>query len=171
MMHYPAFILLFILSLLFLLKGQRRMNHSSFGVVCTTVVLGYFAKPVNCPRVVTEVVATFSPRRYVQLGSRAECVRHYGVLAEERLPLFLFWNTSSREFVTAWEQNLAQVRDASVRVSFFSLNLWVSFLIRSLAPKGNRQGFSNSLRDLAALCNLRVAEVLNLCTLMLTNVF
>lgn len=128
-------------------------------------------KLANCPRVLPEVTATFSPQRYVQLGSRAERVRRFGVVAEERLPLFPYWNTSSREFVTAREQNLAQVRNASVRVLFFSLNPCVYFPICGLAPKGNHQGFSNCLCDLVALCNVIVAEILILCTLMHANVF
>lgn len=70
-------------------------------------------------------------------------MRRFGVVAEERLPLLLYWNTSSRDFVTAREQNLPQVRNVSVRVLFFSLNPCVYFLICSLAPKDNHQGFSN----------------------------
>lgn len=46
-------------------------------------------------------MAVLCPRRQAQLRSRAECVRCYGGVAEERLPLLLYWNTSSSEFVPA----------------------------------------------------------------------
>lgn len=51
----------------------------------------------------------------------------------------------------------------------FSLNPCVYFPVCSLAPKAKHLGFSNSLCDLAALCNLIVAEILillHLCTQM-----
>lgn len=63
-----------------------------------------------------------------------------------------------------------QVRSASVRVLLFALNLSVYFLIRSVAPKGNHQGFSDSLHDLVALCSRIEVEILILGTIMHTNI-